>query len=191
MTLILLRVELSPLPPPPSLSAVANQEAEIGAILSVPLPPSRSLSLSLVALSLSSPQRKLSHPHLHGLTARSLPSPIANRDSLLQIGPKLATSASPPPSSVAVAKLHRRHQSLKHEPGPLASLTPGPKLSVWFSVRNTTDIENEGTSLDAAFSEDDSEVLGEDSDSDRFLSKDSSCAHVIADDGENENDIES
>ncbi|KAK7274394.1 hypothetical protein RIF29_15479 [Crotalaria pallida] len=81
---------------------------------------------SLSSPSLSSPQRKLSHRHLHGLIARSLPSPVVNRDSLLQIEPKLATSASPPPSSVAAAKLHRRHQSLKHE--------PGPKLSVWFSV---------------------------------------------------------
>ncbi|KAK7289694.1 hypothetical protein RIF29_03542 [Crotalaria pallida] len=96
----------------------------------------RDRALSLVAaLSLSSPQRKLSHRHLHGHSAPSLPSPVANRDSLLQIGLKLATSASPPPSSVAAAKLHRRHQSLKREPGPLAPSTPGPKLSVWFSVR--------------------------------------------------------
>ncbi|KAK7267867.1 hypothetical protein RIF29_20547 [Crotalaria pallida] len=36
---------------------------------------------------------------------------------------------------LAAAKLHRRHQSLKREPGPLAPSTPGPKLSVWFSVR--------------------------------------------------------
>ncbi|KAK7260334.1 hypothetical protein RIF29_26300 [Crotalaria pallida] len=101
--------------------------------LSTPLRhPSRSLSLSRRPLSLSSPQRKLSHRHLHGPSARSLPSPVANRDSLLQIGPKLATSASPPPNSVAAAKLHRRHQSLKREPGPLAPSTPGPKLSVWF-----------------------------------------------------------
>ncbi|XP_019442588.1 PREDICTED: nucleolar complex protein 2 homolog [Lupinus angustifolius] len=54
--------------------------------------------------------------------------------------------------------------------------------------RNTVELED--TPLDAVFSEDDSEVLGDDSDSDGFLSEDSSCAHVIGSDGENEIDIE-
>ncbi|KAL2574021.1 hypothetical protein GLYMA_17G186500v4 [Glycine max] len=49
--------------------------------------------------------------------------------------------------------------------------------------------EFQDTSLDALFSEDDSEVLGDDSDSDGFLSEDSSFSHVIGSDNENENYI--
>ncbi|KAJ1393878.1 Nucleolar complex protein 2 [Sesbania bispinosa] len=56
--------------------------------------------------------------------------------------------------------------------------------------RDTIDKEIQDTSLDAVFSEDDSEMLGDDSDSDGFLSEDSSCAHVTGSDGENENYIE-
>ena len=41
----------------------------------------------------------------------------------------------------------------------------------FFCFRNTIGEEIEDTSLDAVFSEDDSEVLGEDSDSDGFLSE--------------------
>ncbi|RDX61690.1 Nucleolar complex protein 2-like protein, partial [Mucuna pruriens] len=55
--------------------------------------------------------------------------------------------------------------------------------------RNTVGEEFQDTSLDAVFSEDDSEVLGDDSDSDGFLSEDSSFSDVIGSDGENENYI--
>ncbi|XP_027187688.1 protein REBELOTE isoform X2 [Cicer arietinum] len=58
---------------------------------------------------------------------------------------------------------------------------------------NTVAAEIQDISLDALFSEDDSEVLvEEDSDSDGYLSDvsmDSSCAHAIGSDDENENDI--
>ncbi|BAU01656.1 hypothetical protein VIGAN_11093100 [Vigna angularis var. angularis] len=46
------------------------------------------------------------------------------------------------------------------------------------------------TSLDAIFSEDDSEVLGDDSDSDGFLSEDSSFVHDAGSDSESEHYIE-
>ncbi|CAJ1947778.1 unnamed protein product [Sphenostylis stenocarpa] len=49
--------------------------------------------------------------------------------------------------------------------------------------------EFQDTSLDALFSEDDSEVLGDNSDSDGFLSEDSSFSHVSGSDSENENYI--
>ncbi|XP_027346329.1 nucleolar complex protein 2 homolog isoform X2 [Abrus precatorius] len=55
--------------------------------------------------------------------------------------------------------------------------------------RKTVGEEFQTTSLDAVFSEDDSEVLGDDSDSDGFLSEDSSFAHVVGSDNENESYI--
>ncbi|KAK7380755.1 hypothetical protein VNO78_33272 [Psophocarpus tetragonolobus] len=55
--------------------------------------------------------------------------------------------------------------------------------------RNIVGEELQDTSLDAVFSEDDSEVLGDDSDSDGFLSEDSSFSHVIGNDSEHENYI--
>ncbi|KAK7320396.1 hypothetical protein VNO77_29826 [Canavalia gladiata] len=58
------------------------------------------------------------------------------------------------------------------------------------SNESTVGEEFQDTSLDAVFSEDDGEVLGDDSDSDGFLSEDSSFAHVIGSDSENENYIE-
>ncbi|GAU50437.1 hypothetical protein TSUD_138090, partial [Trifolium subterraneum] len=45
-------------------------------------------------------------------------------------------------------------------------------------------------SLDTVFSDNENEVVGDDSDSDGFLSEDSSCAHVTESDDENEKDIE-
>ncbi|KAJ1403607.1 hypothetical protein SESBI_27172 [Sesbania bispinosa] len=60
----------------------------------------------------------------------------------------------------------------------------------FLNMRDTIDKEIQDTSIDAVFSEDDSEMLGDDSDSDGFLSEDSSCAHVTGSDGENENYIE-
>lgn len=56
--------------------------------------------------------------------------------------------------------------------------------------RNAAGVEFLDISLDAIFSDDESEVLGDDSDSDGFLSEDSSCEHVIGIDGETENSIE-
>ncbi|XP_061375147.1 protein REBELOTE isoform X2 [Gastrolobium bilobum] len=56
--------------------------------------------------------------------------------------------------------------------------------------RNIAGEEILDTSLDAIFNENDSEVLGDDSDSDGFLSEDSSCEHVTGSDGENENYIQ-
>ncbi|KAK7286699.1 hypothetical protein RJT34_21885 [Clitoria ternatea] len=55
--------------------------------------------------------------------------------------------------------------------------------------RNTVE-EFQDISLDTVFSKDDSGVLGDDSDSDGFLSEDSSFAQVIGSDDENENIIE-
>ncbi|TKY46302.1 Nucleolar complex protein [Spatholobus suberectus] len=55
--------------------------------------------------------------------------------------------------------------------------------------RNIVGEEFLDTPLDAIFSEDDSEALRDDSDSDGFLSEDSTFAHVIGSDSENENYI--
>lgn len=55
--------------------------------------------------------------------------------------------------------------------------------------RNTVVEEFQETSLDAVFSEDDSEVLGDNSDSDGYFSEDSSFLHAIGSDGEIENYI--
>ncbi|MED6198199.1 hypothetical protein PIB30_063804 [Stylosanthes scabra] len=57
--------------------------------------------------------------------------------------------------------------------------------------RKTITGEIEDASLDDLFSDDDSEDLGEDSDSDIYLSEDSSCARLIECDGESENNIDS
>ncbi|KAI9124378.1 hypothetical protein K1719_004300 [Acacia pycnantha] len=56
--------------------------------------------------------------------------------------------------------------------------------------RNTGGEENEDASLDAIFSEDDSGMIGDDSDSDGFLPEDSSFAHDTGNESENENFIE-
>ncbi|XP_045815728.1 nucleolar complex protein 2 homolog [Trifolium pratense] len=55
---------------------------------------------------------------------------------------------------------------------------------------NTVVEEIVDISLDNVFSDNENEVVGDDSDSDGFLSEDSSCAHVTGSDDENENDIE-
>ncbi|XP_016185047.1 nucleolar complex protein 2 homolog isoform X2 [Arachis ipaensis] len=94
----------------------------------------------------------------------------------------------------------RNKRKLKSKFKRKASKTTGGQDVEENQERDTTNLsterkamteEIEDVSLDDVFSEDDSEGLGEDSDSDVYLSEDSCCAHLTECDGESENNIDS